>query len=243
MQRRLRARRLPLGALLVGLALLATPSASAAPPAGGHGDGGHGDHIEINWFYGLLGEKEGVEPNLIWRRPGMPIPYLAAIINSVVLALVLVRLAKRPIVDGLRQRRERLLKGIDEASRMKNEAETSLAEYKRRLDNIDAEIERVRQEMREANELERKRILGEAEVRRERLEHEAHILIEQEMKAVHDQLRRETAAAALRSAREILKARTTVEDQRRLVDEFLQDLRLRAQQSAAPRPVNGGGHS
>jgi F-type H+-transporting ATPase subunit b len=209
--------------------------------AGGHSaHDGHGDP-QINWFHGLLGEKEGVEPSLLWRSPGAPPPYASAALNTLVLGLVLFKLAKGPVVNGLRTRRERLLKGIDEAARMKSEAERSLAEYRRKLDNIDSEIERVRQEMRQSSEAERQRILAEAEQRRERLENEARLLIEQELSAVHEQLRRETAAAALRSAREMLRTQTTGEDQRRLCDGFLQDLRLRSQTGVGPS--NGGSHS
>jgi F-type H+-transporting ATPase subunit b len=216
--------------------------------AGGHGEAGGGHHGDPhpNWFHGLLGEKEGVEPSLLWRAPGTPPPYLSNVINTLALAFVLVKLAKGPVVNGLRTRRERLLKGIDEASRMKAEAEKSLAEYKQRLDNIDSEITRVREEMRAANEAERVRILSDAEQRRTRLESEARLLVEQELAALHDQLRRETAAAALRSAREILRSQTTNEDQRRLSESFLQDLRLRAQAGARPSnggASNGGGHS
>jgi F-type H+-transporting ATPase subunit b len=252
-------------AALLGACALVTPLLALAAPAAGHGDahsgaehgakaaahggheqggagahGGHGDP-QINWVDGLLGEKEGAEPSLLWRPPGTPPPYAANLLNTLALAFVLFKLAKGPVVDGLRSRREKLLKGIDDASRMKAEAEKSLAEYRRKLENIDSEIERVRQEMRESNEAERRRILAEAEQRRERVENEARVLVEQELSALQEQLRRETVAAALRSARDLLKAQTSGEDQRRLGDAFLQDLRLRSE--AAARASTGGGQS
>jgi F-type H+-transporting ATPase subunit b len=229
---------------LVGLAALALVSLSglglASAAGGDSGHDGHGDHIEINWFYGLLGEKADVEPSLLWRTPGMPIPYLAFLINSLVLAYVLVRMAKRPVLEGLRHRRERLLKGMDDAARMKREAEESLAVYRTKLERIDTEITRVREETQRSNEAERQRLLAEAEQRRERLENEARLLIEQELKALQEQLRRETAAAALRSARELLKAQATADDHRRMADAFLQDLRLRAGSGTSIGPRNGG---
>ncbi|MET0411633.1 MAG: ATP synthase F0 subunit B [Polyangiaceae bacterium] len=237
---------------LVAVVVTSSLITLAAPPKGGHGDahgsaaeaGGHGGHHgdpHPNWFHGLLGEKDGVEPSLLWRPKGTPPPYLSNLINTLALAFVLVKLAKGPIVNGLRTRREKLLKGIDEASRMKSEAEKSLAEYRQRLDNIDSEITRVRDEMRSANEAERQRILGDAEQRRVRVESEARLLVEQELAALHEQLRRETVIAALRSARELLRTQTTNEDQRRLSEVFLEDLKLRSQ--AGARPSNGGGHS
>ncbi len=225
------------------LVTLAAPKGEAqdghGAAASGHG-GHHGDP-HPNWFHGLLGEKDGVEPSLLWRPKGTPPPYLSNLINTLALAFVLVKLAKGPVVNGLRTRREKLLKGIDEAARMKSESEKSLAEYKQRLDNIDLEITRVRDEMRAANEAERARILSDAEQRRVRVESEARLLVEQELAALHEQLRRETVAAALRSARELLTSQTTGEDQRRLSEAFLQDLKLRSH--AGARPSNGGGHS
>jgi F0F1-type ATP synthase membrane subunit b/b' len=234
----------PAGSHGASKAHAAESHAAESHAAEGHaegGHGGHGDHIEINWIYGLLGEKPGVEPSLLWRTPGMPIPYLALLINSAALAYLLVRLGKRPVVDGLRHRRERLLKGMDDAARMKREAEESLAVYRTKLERIDTEIARVREETQRANEAERKRILAEADQRRQRLESEARLLIEQELKVLQEQLRRETAAAALRSARELLKAQATADDHKRMAEAFLQDLRLRAAGSGpGAGPRNGG---
>jgi F0F1-type ATP synthase membrane subunit b/b' len=83
----------------------------------------------------------------------------------------------------------------------------------------------VKRDMREAAEAERQRILTDAAARRTRLEQEARVLVEQELKAVRDDLTRETALAALRSARELLAANTSTDDHRRLCEEYLETLR------------------
>jgi F0F1-type ATP synthase membrane subunit b/b' len=98
---------------------------------------------------------------------------------------------------------------------------------------VDAEIERVRREMREASEAEHRRVMQEAGARRQRLEREAQVLIEQELKAVRQELTLETSRAALRSAREMLVSATSGDDQRRLTDEFLVQLASRRNLSGA----------
>ena len=48
--------------------------AQGADVHGAHGDAHAPTFDDVNWFYGFLGEKEGVEPDLLWRPTGMPVP-------------------------------------------------------------------------------------------------------------------------------------------------------------------------
>jgi len=199
--------------------------AAAAHGGEEHAGSEHGEHHqEFNWAYGLLGEKAGVEPSLLWRSPGMPVPFAAQLFNTLLLVGLLVRFAKAPIAKGLAERRQRISRGIDDATAMRAEATEQLRVYRAKLDNLDAEIERVRREMRESAEAERKRVLEEAGVRRQRLEQEARLLVDRELATVRQELTRATAAAALASARELLKRSVSTDDHRRLCDEYLQNL-------------------
>jgi F-type H+-transporting ATPase subunit b len=186
---------------------------------GGHGQGHHDAHI--NWAYGFAGEKEGVEPDLVWRPVGMPPPVLANIINAGLLFFVLFKFGKAPVAEGLRKRKARIVAGMNEAGKMKREAHESLELYEEKLKRIDEEIERVRTEMREAADVERKRILADAKERRERMEREARVLIEQEMKAAREALIRETARSAIASAEEILTKQVTAQDHDWLAKEYV----------------------
>jgi len=192
-----------------------------------HGSSGHGGehHQEFNWFDGMLGVKEGVESSLLWRTPDMPTPFAASLLNTALLFGLLYKFARAPVAKGLVDRRQRIMRGIEEATAMKEEAKRQLDAYRSKLDNLDAEVERVKREMREAAEAERQRILGEAATRRTRLEQEARVLVEQEFEAARDDLTRETARAALRSARELLIANTSTDDHRRLCEDYLETLR------------------
>jgi F-type H+-transporting ATPase subunit b len=194
--------------------------------SGEHGEAGHGEHHqEFNWVDGMLGAKEGVEPNLLWRTPDMPTPFAALLLNTALLFGLIYKFARAPVAKGLADRRQRIMRGIEEATAMKEDAKRQLDGYRKKLDNLDAEIERVKREMRENAEAERQRILADAAARRTRLEQEARVLVEQELKAVREALTRETALAALRSARELLAAHTSTDDHRRLCEEYLETLR------------------
>jgi len=233
--------------ILLACALLAFGSAAGATPAhdghdapeaeasgqapDGHGegehadahDGGHGPG-EINWAYGFLGEKEGVEPSLLWRPKGMPPPFGAMLLNTAILFYILGRFGGPKISEALRRRKSLIMQGMDEAAKMKDDAAKRLAEYEEKLARVDEDIERVKKDMREAGEAERVRMLNEAKDRRARMERDAKILIELELKAAHEELLRETVASAVRSAEDRLSKQVTVADQQRIAEHYLKSI-------------------
>jgi F0F1-type ATP synthase membrane subunit b/b' len=200
------------------------PHAPEGAHAKGHGEHG-GDHAptfdDINWAYGFLGEKEGVEPDLMWRPKGMPVPLGALLLNAAILYVLLFKFGKKPISDALKARKLGIMKGMEDAAKMKAEAEASLAKYQAKLDNIEDEIARIKREMKEAGEAESARILSEAKERRTRMERDARTLVEQELKAAREGLLRDTVRAAVKSAEQTLVAKIGDSDQQRLGEEYL----------------------
>ncbi len=176
---------------------------------------------EYNWVYGFLGEKEGVEPSILFRPKGMPVPFGAMLLNAGILYYLLIRFAKKPVGEALKARKATILRGMEEAGKMKSDAEARLAEYEQKLANIDQEIERVRGEMRSAGQAERTRILAEAKEKRTRMERDAQVLLSQELKAAREELLAETARGAVRSAETALRAKLGASDQARIAEEYL----------------------
>ena len=221
-----------LAPLALSLVLFAPLQALAgpeeAPPASeAHSEGAHeeGESSELNWAYGFLGEKEGAEPSLAYRPKGMPPPFLANILNTVILFSIIAILGKKPIALALRKRKERIVHGMEEAGRMRDDAARQLAGFEEKLEHLGQEIERIRREMREAAEADRKRILAEAKERRERMERDARLLVEQETKAAREELARETALAAMRSAEELIGRSLAAADHDRMAVEYFEILR------------------
>jgi len=220
------------GLVVLGAAAAAAEERESSPatgPAGAHSGGhagaeSHEHHQEFNWYQGLLGEKADVEPGLLWRTPGTPAPFAAQLFNTLLLVGLFVRFGRQPLARGLADRRQRILRGMEDAAAMRAEATEQLQFYRSKLDNLDAEIERVRREMRESAETERRRVLEDAAARRTRLEQEARVLVERELEALRENLTKETALAALASARELLERSVSTDDHRRLCEEYLQQL-------------------
>jgi F-type H+-transporting ATPase subunit b len=208
----------------------ATEAEASGQAPDGHGEGEHGDAHgghgpgEINWAYGFFGEKEGVEPSLLWRPKGMPPPFGAMLLNTAILFYILGRFAGPKIGVALSRRKSLIMQGMDEAAKMKEDAAKSLAQYEEKLARIDEDIERVKKDMREAGEAERVRMLNDAKDRRARMERDARLLIELELKAAHEQLLRETVASAVRSAEDRLSKQVTVADQQRIAEHYLKSI-------------------
>jgi F-type H+-transporting ATPase subunit b len=207
------------------------PAADGEPAGhgehGAHAEGGehHVPHFEdINWFYGWFGEKEGVEPSLAFRPKGMPAPFGMWLANAALLYGFLFRVAKKPLRKALKERKATILRGMDEAARMKRDAEARLEDYEAKLSHIEEEVERVRREMREAAEAERVKILADARARRERMEKDAKLLVAQELAAARDALKGEMVQAAMSSAADVVKTRLRGDDQQRFADEYLAGL-------------------
>jgi F-type H+-transporting ATPase subunit b len=198
------------------------PGGHAAAAA--HGAGHHEAPGHINWFYGVLGAKEDVEPSLLWRTPDMPPPFGALLLNTALVFFLLGYFGRRPVGDALKRRKADILRGIDEAAGMKEEAYAQLAGYEAKLEHIQDEIDRVRSEIREVGAAERERILRDAQERRERMEREARTVVALELKASREELKAEAIRSALAASRELLEQRLSLADHDRLVDEYVSGL-------------------
>ena len=216
----------PVLATLALVSLLLLPVSAFASGGGEHeGDehGAHGGHGvgEINWYHGLVAERDGVEPSLLWRSKGTPPPVLAMVFNTAVLFYLIGRYGAPKMSEALRKRKLGIMQGMNEAQQMKEDAEERLEEYEEKLQHIGDEIERVKREMREAGEAERVRVLAEAKEKRVRLERDALLLIDQELSAARELLMRETVRSAVSSAQDLLTRNVSVNDQHRLTDEYI----------------------
>lgn len=190
--------------------------------------GGHGQHVphfsDINWFTGLIGEKEGVEPSLLWRPVGMPVPLGALLINTAILFFFLGRFGGPAISSGLKARKEQISSEIDRAAAMKRDAESQLAHYEGKLAEMAAEMDRIKQDLREQAQLERKRVLSEANDRAESLRKEAEKLIEQQLDQARLEAIERAVVVAVTRARSELAQSLESTDQNRLAQDLFSSL-------------------
>lgn len=198
---------------MTGLAALATSAPARALAEDGHGEhGGHGDF------------------HLVDMAPSF--------VNFIVLLVVFVWLFRDGVAGFLKGRKVDTQKALQEAAELKAAAEAKQAEYQKRLAGLDAELEDMKKKVVEAGEAERDRIIAEAERRAVRMREEAEFLVEQRSKQLRIEITREAVGAAIDAAQQLLQKATTEADQKRLADEYLEQLRKDASEgkpaAAAP---------
>ena len=151
-------------------------------------------------------------------------PYLAMVINFAILAVGYYVLGKKPIAAALQSRRDSIAKDIEEAQRMKQEAEARAKVYQAKLEKLEDEVRTAREGLVRAAEAERDRIVSEAEAKADRMRKDAEFLVTQELKQIRQDLLRDTVEAAVAAAEELLTSRVTPADQERLAEDYLADL-------------------
>ena len=144
------------------------------------------------------------------------------VMNFTVLFVGLFFLLRKPISQALNARIKGIKDQIDELEVKKKDAEKKLAEYNERLSLLGKEAEKIVAEyIKQGNEA-KNRILKEAEAEAVKLEEQAKKNIEHEFKEAKSKLQEEISEKALIKAGEIIRGAITVEDQDRLVDEYLE---------------------
>ena len=169
-------------------------------------------------------EGEGPAPMTWTEFGGKTPPYAAMLINFAVLVAAYYLLGKKGVTEGLKSRRDTIAKDIEEAQRMKHEAEARAKVYLDKLAKLEDEMRVARDSLVHAGEAEQERIVKEAEAKAERMRKDAEFLVEQELKQIRGDLMREAVETAVRAAEDLLKARVTPADHERLAEDYLADL-------------------
>ena len=121
-------------------------------------------------------------------------------------------------------RTEAIRRGIEEADRLRREAEARAAEVEARLRNLEVEIESLRSGAREELSAESERIRKETEVTIGKMREQAEQEIASAAKAARRQVRAQAAELALGLAAGKIRNRLTPPADEALVTSFLKDL-------------------
>jgi F-type H+-transporting ATPase subunit b len=207
---------------------------AAAPAKAMHREEAKGEHGES----AKAEEEEEAGPAPInWFAFGTETPpFVAMLINFGVLAAAYYFLGKKPIAVGLQSRRDSIAKDIEEAQRMKQEAEARAKVYQAKLETLQEELAQARQTLLDAGAAEGERIVREAEAKADRMRRDAEFLVEQELKQIRSDLLRETVETAVFAAEELLKRRVTPADHQRLAEDYLAELGPKPKTSVVDMP-------
>jgi F-type H+-transporting ATPase subunit b len=113
---------------------------------------------------------------------------LASVVNFVLLIALFVKLFSKSVKESLKKRRAEVEQALNEAKKLRAEAEAKHKEYSERMAKLDSELGQIKAEMIAAGEKERDRIVAEAEQKAARMRREAEFMIEQYVKQLRDDL-------------------------------------------------------
>ncbi len=217
---------------------------------------GNYDHpAPVNWYQGIFGVNNDKALNgsglekLLYRynneanecdEHNQAPPLLGQVFNFSIFAFLLFFFGRKPIRDGLKNRKGALMGDIDAAEALRKDAELRLKSYQKQLVNIGARRTELEEEYQAQSEAERKRILAEADEKRARMIKDAEARVQQELRHAQGELLREAISDAVAAAEELLRKSVEQRDQERLADEYLTGLGSALSRGTAARTSTGG---
>lgn len=151
----------------------------------------------------------------------MPAPFLAALFNFALVAFLVGKFGGPAIKKMVVDRHDEVAKQLEESTRLREEAQAKLDEYTRKVSQLDSEIAKLVDGIRNEAEHDKQRVLAEAAQRAERMKKEAEQTIAAEIARVKTQLEREVTLTAIAVAEKLLAEKTTDADHRKLNEQFI----------------------
>jgi F-type H+-transporting ATPase subunit b len=148
--------------------------------------------------------------------------FLYRCFNFALMVGLLVYFVTKPVRKGLRDRRAEIEKTLADAQAAREAAEAKYREYSDKLAKATEEIAGITEAIRREGELERDKILAAAREMAVKIEREADNKAAGVVSKARAELREEAARLAVELAEELLKKQVSADDQKRLVDEYMQ---------------------
>jgi len=150
--------------------------------------------------------------------------FLYRCFNFALMVGVLVYFVNKPIRKGLKGRTEEIEKTLADAESAKAAAEAKHKEYSDKLAKATEEIAGITEAIRREGELERDKIIAAAKDMADKIEREADNKAAGVVAKARIELREEASRLAVELAEDMLKKQVSADDQKRLVDEYMQKM-------------------
>lgn len=154
----------------------------------------------------------------------MSVPFFWVLLNFGILLFVFGWKGAPALRQMAAKRSDEIKAALDEAARLRKQAEDKLGEYSAKLKAAETEIDHMIKSMRADAESEKQRIIAAAEAQAAVLKKDAEQRIAAEIARARHELQREVVAAATTVAEKVLRDKTSAADQTKLVDTFLRDV-------------------
>lgn len=206
MSKLIAAQRFPAVGAVISL-LIAAPLLAAQEEAGG----GAGGLFSVNWV-GLM----------VWTWA-----------IFLVLFVVLRKFAWGPILGAVEAREHRIQSLIDQVERDREEAAKMLAEQRQTLSRARSEVQEILAEGRKAGEQLRAQLMEEAQKQRQLILERSREEIKRERDEALAALRREAIDLSISAASRVLQKNIDSDQNRKLVEEYLESLSKQAEGGGA----------
>jgi len=150
--------------------------------------------------------------------------FIYRVFNFLLMVGLLAYFVTKPIRKGLKERQEGIAKTLADAEAAKLAAEAKHREYSEKLAKATEEIEHIAASIRREGEAERDRIIAAAKDQAAKLEQEADSKAAGLVSRARAELREEAARLAVELAEDMLRKQVSADDQKRLVDEYMQKM-------------------
>ncbi len=192
-----------------------------------HGD--HGGHGACHVVGHTEGEHQRLAAAMAPITGEMTLATAWTIPNFLILFTILFHLAGQKLGGYLQDRREDLERNIREAKEAREAAEAKLAEYEQKINQVDKDIEELRKQMREEGEVEKQKLVEQANNQAERIRKEADFTARQEVRMAQYRLQEEAARLAVEVAEKVIREVINDDDRERILNEYLEKVREQTQ--------------
>ncbi len=147
-------------------------------------------------------------------------------LNFVILALVLIKFARRPLVDFLTGKKKEIAHAIQRMEKEKEQAALKVAEVHKKLADSSIRFENLKERIIRQGEKRKQAIIAEARRESEILLEGAKRKIDSQVLQAESTLRSEMIDMAVNQALERLPGQVTENDNQKLLDQFLKSTAL-----------------
>jgi F-type H+-transporting ATPase subunit b len=140
--------------------------------------------------------------------------------NTVVLIGILVYFVGKPLMNFFSERRAQIQKDLDDAKAQRAKAEELLKEYESKMAGMEAELGRMRAELKKSADVEAAKVAANAERMAAAMIESAKLTAEQEVRKAKVELKQEAVALAVEMAEAVIREQISEQDRRQLVEDY-----------------------
>ncbi len=159
----------------------------------------------------------------------MSAPFIFMVLNFVLLLIILAWKAKPAFEKLAADRSDQIKNALEEAAKLRKQAQDRLEEYQSKLSKADAEIKAMVDGIRADAEADKKRILEATDRQAAQMKKDAETRIAAEIELARAMLIREVTYAATTAAEQLLRDKMTATDQQQVINTFISGVQAVAQ--------------